>query len=83
MYDHWKIKGLKNEDARFVLPNACCTEIVMSANFREWRHIFEVRCDKHAQWEIRRAMTVCLQALNVIAPNVFFDLAEKYLVPVK
>ena len=79
MYDRWKHHGLKNEDARFVLPNACCTEIVMTANFREWRQIFEVRCDEHAQWEIRKAMTHCLMLLNKEAPNTFFDYAEKYL----
>jgi len=45
--------GIKNEDARFVLPNAVQSEIVLSANFRELRHIFCVRCDTHAQWEIR------------------------------
>jgi len=80
MYNEWKIRGIKNEDARFVLPNACCSEIVVSANFRQWRKVFELRCDKHAQWEIRDAMTYCLMYLNKIAPNVFYDLAEKYLV---
>ena len=80
MYDKWKKLGLRNEDARFVLPNACCSEIVMSANFREWRKIFQLRCDKHAQWEIRKAMTSCLMYLNKEAPNAFADLAEQYLV---
>ena len=83
MYDYWKKVGLKNEDARFVLPNACCSEIVITANFREWRTIFGLRCDKHAQWEIRKAMTHCLMILNKSAPNVFYDLAEKYLVSVE
>lgn len=80
MYNKWKRCGLRNEDARFVLPNACCSEIVMSANFREWRKIFQLRCDKHAQWEIRKAMSYCLNSLNKVAPNVFYDLSEKYLV---
>jgi thymidylate synthase (FAD) len=80
MYDKWKKLGLRNEDARFVLPNACCSEIVMSANFREWRKIFQLRCSKHAQWEIREAMTHCLMHLNKAAPNTFADLAEQYLV---
>jgi len=82
MYNHWKSSGLNNEDARFVLPNACCSEIVVSANFRQWRKVFSLRCDKHAQWEIRKAMTHCLMYLNKTAPNVFFDLAEKYLVEI-
>jgi len=78
MYNYWKSVGLKNEDARFVLPNACTSEIVVSANFREWRHIFDVRCDKHAQWEIRRVMLETLHALNVFAPSVFEDLMIKF-----
>ena len=79
MYDKWKKYGLRNEDARFVLPNACQSEIVISANFREMRHIFEVRCDKHAQWEIRAAAKEMLKVLNEEAPSIFEDLAEKFL----
>jgi thymidylate synthase (FAD) len=78
MYDKWKARGLKNEDARFVLPNACCTEMEVSANFRQWRWVFHERCDHHAQWEIRKAMNECLMDLYEIAPTVFGDLVEKY-----
>ncbi|MBU4200778.1 MAG: FAD-dependent thymidylate synthase [Verrucomicrobia bacterium] len=74
MYAKWKERGLKNEDARFVLPNACVTEIVISANFREFRHIFQVRCTRHAQWEIRQACCEMLKILNKKAPHVFDDL---------
>jgi thymidylate synthase (FAD) len=55
--------GVPKEDARYVLPNACCTEIVASANFRQWRHIFKLRLDKHAQWEIREA---CMQMAKIL-----------------
>jgi thymidylate synthase (FAD) len=79
MYDFWKDMGLKNEDARFVLPNACHTELVMTANFREWRHIFELRCDKHTQWEIRYASMIMLICLEHECPNVFGDLLIKFL----
>jgi thymidylate synthase (FAD) len=79
MYDKWKKYGMKNEDARFVLPNACCTEIVMTANFREYRNIFRLRCDSHAQWEIRLMAKGMLSILNDKCHNVFQDLAEKYL----
>jgi len=80
MYIKWKKHfGLKNEDARFVLPNACCTEIIMSANFREFRHISKVRCSKHAQWEIRAVAKEMLRQLYEKSPSVFEDLAEKYL----
>jgi len=74
MYGKWKERGLRNEDARFVLPNACATELVISANFREFRHIFAMRCSRHAQWEIRAACTEMLKQLHSHAPSVFGDL---------
>jgi len=82
MYSKWKSLGIRNEDARFVLPNACSTEIMISANFREFRHIFKVRCSKHAQWEIREA---CLQMLEILykqAPTVFGDLYDTMILKV-
>jgi len=74
MYKKWKDKGLKNEDARFVLPNACTTELVVSANFREWRHVFQVRCHRRAQWEIRDVCLIMLKELRGHAPHVFADM---------
>lgn len=65
--------GIKKEDARFLLPNALESQIVFSANFREFRSVFNLRLDKSAQWEIRR---VCLEMLRVLkekAPSVFGD----------
>ena len=74
MYDKWRQRGLRKEDARFVLPNACTSEIVVSANFREWRHIFAVRLSAKAQWEIRRVCTLILKVLQEQAPNCFADI---------
>lgn len=74
MYAKWKDKGLKSEDARFVLPNACTTELVVSANFREWRHVFQVRCHRRAQWEIREVCLALLKELHRHAPHVFADI---------
>ena len=73
MYRKWRERGVRREDARFVLPNACATEIVISANFREFRHIFSMRCSRHAQWEIRAAAFHMLDALHAVAPSVFAD----------
>jgi thymidylate synthase (FAD) len=64
MYRKWRDRGLKKEDARFVLPNACVSEIMVSANFREWRHIFKLRTSAKAQWEIRRACRMMLAILK-------------------
>lgn len=76
MYKKWKDRGLKNEDARYVLPNACTSELVISGNFREFRHIFMVRCNRKAQWEIRDACAQMLRTLNAHAPSVFGDLMD-------
>ena len=45
--------GLKNEDARYILPNACCTDLYLSFNLRELIHIANERLCNRAQWEIR------------------------------
>ncbi|MEL7641268.1 MAG: FAD-dependent thymidylate synthase [Solidesulfovibrio sp.] len=64
-------RGAKaNEDARFVLPNACETKIVVTMNCRSLLHFFELRCCLRAQWEIRALalamLGLCRQALPVI-----------------
>lgn len=46
--------GIAPEDARYVLPNACKTNIMMTMNVRELFHFFALRDDSHAQWEIRK-----------------------------
>jgi len=64
-------RGVPREDARYVLPNACATEIVMSANFREWLHVLELRLAPDAQWEIAELCRLIHQELMEIAPGVF------------
>lgn len=66
--------GIPKEDARFVLPGAVESRIVISANLRELRHIVELRGSRHAQWEIRMLAVAMLGILKQHAPNVFFDL---------
>jgi len=66
--------GIKNEDARFVLPNAVESQLVVTANFREWRYIVELRGNKSAQWEIRAVVLEILRLLKQYAPAVFVDL---------
>lgn len=46
-------KGLKKEDARYLLPEATSTNLIITYNFRGLRHLLRMRCDKKAQWEIR------------------------------
>ena len=73
-YTKLQAMGIKNEDARFVLPNACTTEIVITANFRVWRHIIGLRTDKAAQWEIRNVCMEILKILKEKSPSCFGDL---------
>jgi thymidylate synthase (FAD) len=73
LYSELQELGIKNEDARFVLPNAVQSEIVVTANFREWRHIFDLRGEAEAQWEIRTIMIKILKILKSRAPVIFED----------
>jgi len=53
-YDKFVKAGIKAEDARFVLPNAACTNISMTMNLRELMHVMGLRLCSRAQWEIRQ-----------------------------
>ncbi len=66
-------KGIPKQDARYVLPNAVTTEIVVTANFREWRHILALRGAPDAQWEIRRVALEIFRILQKHAPSCFQD----------
>ena len=66
--------GVPREDARFVLPNATETEIVVTANFRALREFIEIRKSEKAQWEIRQLAERMLALLMEKAPNAFGDL---------
>lgn len=70
-------KGIVGEfarqDARFVLPNASETKIVITMNARELIHFFRVRCCNRAQWEIRELATEMLKLVKKIAPLLFID----------
>ncbi len=71
--------GLKAEDARGVLPNQAKTEVVVTMNIRTWMHFFEMRCDKHAQSEIRFLAKALLVKFNDLLPVVFEDLYKEYI----
>ncbi len=59
--------------ARSVLPNATETRIVVTGNYRAWRHFIAVRATEPADVEIRELAIACLRELQHIAPNVFGD----------
>lgn len=59
--------------ARAVLPNATETQIVVTGNYRAWRHFIAMRASEHADVEIRRLAIECLRQLIDVAPQVFSD----------
>ncbi|MHB1342256.1 MAG: FAD-dependent thymidylate synthase [Coriobacteriia bacterium] len=65
--------GIPAEDARYVLPNAMETKIVVTMNVRELLHFFELRCCKRAQWEIRDLALAMLDLALPTAPYIFLD----------
>lgn len=69
-------QGIPEEDARFVLPNACKTNIVITMNARNWLHFFRLRLDPKAQWEIREMAQKILKELNEISPEIFKGAGE-------
>lgn len=65
--------GIPAEDARYILPNAAETKIVVTMNVRELLHFFELRCCKRAQWEIRELALRMLELAEPTAPYIFMD----------
>ena len=70
--------GVLPEDARFLLPNACATNVFTTMNLRAWRHFIEMRgLNPHAQWEIRKLALNILYELNNYIPVFFRDLVDQ------
>lgn len=61
------------EDARYVLPNASQTNLVMTMNARSLRNFFSLRCCTRAQWEIRELAWCMLDLVQAVAPSIFAD----------
>jgi thymidylate synthase (FAD) len=78
-YHKLRERGIRKEDARFLLPNAAATRIIMTANFRELLHIFRLRISPPAQWEIRQVCVQMLEAVYPHAPSVFGSLRDQLL----
>jgi thymidylate synthase (FAD) len=65
--------GIPAEDARYLLPNACISKIVVTMNIRELLHFFEVRCCHRAQWEIQELAHRMLDLVQPTAAYIFMD----------
>lgn len=69
--------GCSPQEARAVLPNSLKTEVVMTANLREWRHFFRLRCSPAAHPQMREVATQALAMLHEAVPGVFDDIAAE------
>ncbi len=72
-YEEWlsEFGESGKEDARFVLPNAAPTQLIMTMNARELLHFFSLRCCNRAQWEIRALALAMLAYAKAVAPALF------------
>ncbi len=71
-------QGARAQEARSVLPNSLKTEIVITANMREWRHIFELRCAKASHPQMRQVMLPLLAEFHSRIPVLFETAYNKY-----
>jgi len=71
LYERMINAGIPEEDARYILPNACTTNLVVTMNGRELRHFFNLRCCTRAQWEIRELADKMLELVKEVAPILF------------
>ncbi len=70
--------GARAQEARSVLPNSLKTEIIVTANVREWRHIFNLRCSSASHPQIRQIMLPMLKEFHSRIPVLFDALYEKF-----
>ena len=73
-YSNLTRMGVPNEDARYVIPNACITELYLSCNLRELIHICNERLCERAQWEIRQLVQ---EMIKTIPADLWFMLVPK------
>ncbi len=71
-YNYLISQGVKKEDARFVLPEATYTELVVTGNFQAWLDFIKLRADTHAQWEIRQVAKEINNILAVETNNTIY-----------
>lgn len=67
-------KGIRKEDARFILTEGTHTEVVVCGNLQAWMDFIKLRADKHAQWEIRDVATQINNILAKECPNIFKEI---------
>jgi thymidylate synthase (FAD) len=71
LYDSGLRYGMKKEDARYIIPQSCTTQLNLCLNFQAWRDVIRNRTAKAAQWEIRNIFIDIENKLHEIAPEIF------------
>ena len=79
LYAEMVESGIPAEDARYILPNATETKIMVTMNARELIHFFRLRCCERAQWEIRAMSLEMLKLVKGVAPTIFRDVGPACL----
>ena len=91
-YDYWRdacegveiryfdmlAEGCTPQEARSVLPNSLKTEVVMTANIREWRHFLKLRCSPAAHPQMREVALILLDKVHRLIPVCFDDIWSEY-----
>jgi thymidylate synthase (FAD) len=75
--------GAKAQEARSVLPNSLKTDIVVTANIREWRHILKLRCSKASHPQMRQSMLPLLDSFQKKMPVLFDSIHDKFAEDIK
>ena len=70
--------GCSPQEARAVLPNSLKTEVVMTANIREWRHFLKLRCSPAAHPQMREVALILLDKVHALIPVCFDDIWSEY-----
>ena len=70
--------GCSPQEARSVLPNSLKTEVVMTANIREWRHFLKLRCSPAAHPQMREVALILLDKVHALIPVCFDDIWSEY-----
>ncbi len=78
-YARLRALNIRKEDARFLLPNAAETKLVMTMDYAALRHFFWLRLDKAAQWEVRDVAREMMRLVYPLAPGIFQDLWDTFM----
>ena len=73
-----EMEGVRPDQLRMILPHSTAAEVCMTANIREWRHVFALRCAKAAHPTVQEVMKMLLKIFHTKIPVLFDDLYEQF-----